>query len=126
MPDRPGFRLERIGKLIQEKIGAMLLDGSIKDPRVSSFLSVTRAEVSRDLAWADVYISNIRENANIERGAEGLQSAAGFIQSQLAAMMHIRKTPKLRFHADSSIRDGFAMIKKIEELTSHEDAGSQD
>lgn len=103
--------------MIQEKISGLILEGKIKDPRVTPFLSITRVQVSRDLAYADVYVSNIREQANIERGAEGLQSAAGFIQSHLGAVMRIRKTPRLRFHADASIREGFALVKKIEELT---------
>lgn len=111
------YRTERLGQLIQEQISDLILEGRIKDPRVSSFLSITRVSVSRDLSYADVYVSNIRETANIKRGAEGLQSAAGFIQSRLGAAMRIRKIPHLRFHADSSIRDGFDLVKKIEQLT---------
>ena len=110
------YRTERLGHLIQEKIGALILDCKIKDPRVTSFLSITRVNVSRDLSFADVYVSNIRETANIERGAEGLQHAAGFIQSQLGAVMRIRKIPRLRFHADTSIREGFDLVKKIDDL----------
>jgi ribosome-binding factor A len=110
------FRTERLGRLIQEKISALILEGKIKDPRVTPFLSITRARVSRDLSYADVYVSNIREKADIERGAEGLQSAAGFIQSQLGAVMRIRKIPRLRFHADDSLREGFDLVKKIEDL----------
>jgi hypothetical protein len=30
--------------------------------------------------------------------------------------MHIRKTPRLRFHEDSSIREGFELVKKIDAL----------
>ena len=103
--------------MIQEKISALILEGKIKDPRVTPFLSITRAQVSKDLSFADVYVSNIREKANLERGAEGLQSAAGFIQAQLGAVMRIRKIPRLRFHADTSIREGFDLIKKIEDIT---------
>ncbi|GHV93925.1 ribosome-binding factor A [Spirochaetia bacterium] len=114
------YRTERLGQLIQEKISALILEGKIKDPRVTSFLSITRVNVSRDLSFADIYVSNIKAAANIERGAEGLQSAAGFIQSQLGASMHIRKIPRLRFHADASIREGFDLVKKIEELTGEE------
>ena len=109
--------------MIQEKISALILEGKIKDPRVTPFLSITRVQVSRDLSFADVYVSNIRAAANIGRGAEGLQSAAGFIQSQLGAVMRIRKTPRLRFHPDESVREGFDMIKKIEDLTG---AGSRE
>ncbi|MDR0315437.1 MAG: 30S ribosome-binding factor RbfA [Treponema sp.] len=113
------YRTERLGQLIQEKISALILEGKIKDPRVSPFLSITRVNVSRDLSFAEVYVSNIRATASIERGAEGLQSAAGFIQSQLGAAMRIRKIPHLRFHADTSIREGFDLVKKIEGLVEH-------
>ena len=111
----PQFRTERLGQSIQEKIGSLILEGRIKDNRVNSFLSITKVNVSKDLSYADVYVSDVR-GKNIEKGADGLQSAAGFIQSQLGATMHIRKIPKLRFHADTSIGDSFDLIKKIEEL----------
>jgi len=111
------FRTERLGQLIQEIISALVLEGKIKDPRVSPFISITRVNVSRDLSFADVYVSNIRETANLQRGAEGLQSAAGFIQSHLGTALRIRKIPRLRFHADTSIRDGFDLIQKIEQIT---------
>ena len=110
------FRTERLGQQIQEMIGGLILEGKIKDPRVTSFVSITRVNVSRDFSYADVYVSHINESANIERNAAGLQSAAGFIQSQLGAALHIRKIPHLRFHADTSIREGFDLVQKIESL----------
>jgi ribosome-binding factor A len=111
------FRTERLGQLMQEKISVLVLEGKIKDPRVSPFISITRVSVSRDLSYADVYVSDIREKANIQRSAGGLQSAAGFIQSHLGTALRIRKIPHLRFHADTSIRDGFDLVQKIEHLT---------
>jgi ribosome-binding factor A len=111
------FRTERLGQLMQEKISVLVLEGKVKDPRVSPFISITRVSVSRDLSYADVYVSDIREKANIQRSAEGLQSAAGFIQSHLGTALRIRKIPHLRFHADTSIRDGFELVQKIEHLT---------
>ena len=115
------FRADRVGHLIQEKIGAMIVEGKIKDPRVNAFLSVSRVKVSRDLSWADVYISTFRTETNLAKGVLGLQSAAGFIQSLLAREMRIRHTPRLRFHEDTGIRDGFDMINKIDDLVSIKD-----
>jgi len=112
------FRTERLGRLIQEIIGALVLEGKIKDPRVSPFISITRVEVSRDLSWADVHVSNVRETASIDRNVQGLQSAAGFIQAHLGTALHVRKTPRLRFHRDTSIREGFDIVQKIDQLTS--------
>ena len=113
------FRTERLGCLIQEMISSLVLEGKIKDPRVSPFISITRVDVSRDLSFADVFVSNINEKASIQRNAEGLQSAAGFIQSRLGASLHIRKIPRLRFHADTGIREGFDLVQKLEELTAN-------
>jgi ribosome-binding factor A len=110
------YRIERIGRLIQEKIGALIVEGKIKDYRVNPFLSITRVSVSKDLTWADVYVSSCTSEENVAKGTQGLRSAAGFIQSQLAGQMHIRQTPKLRFHEDSSLREGFEIVKNIEAL----------
>jgi ribosome-binding factor A len=120
----PAFRTERLGQTIQEKIGSLILEGKIKDFRVNSFLSVTKVDVSKDLSFADVYVSDIRGRTS-EKEVEGLQSAAGFIQSQLGAVMHIRKIPRLRFHLDKSISESFDIIKKIEELVEGENRSAQ-
>jgi len=111
--------MERLGQTIQEKIGSLILEGKIKDNRVSSFISITKVNVSKDLSFADVHVSDIRGSIS-KKEIEGLQSAAGFIQSHLAQVMHIRKTPRLRFHADTSIGEGFDLIKKIEKLVDTE------
>jgi len=113
------FRTERLGQTIQEKISSLVLEGKIKDKRVNPFLSITKVDVSKDLSSADVYVSEIR-GKNVEKGTEGLQSAAGFIQLQLGLSMHIRKIPKLRFHADTSIGESFDLIKKIDKLVTPE------
>ena len=111
------FRTERVGNLIREKIGVLILEGKIKDPRVNSFLSVTRVEVSRDFSWAEVYISTFKPEGSLKKGVAGLQSAAGFIQSKLAKEIRLRQIPHLRFHEDSGLREGFEMVKKIEGLS---------
>jgi ribosome-binding factor A len=113
------YRMERLGQTIQEKISSLVLEGRVKDNRVNSFISVTKVNVSKDLSYADVYVSGIRDKIS-EKEVEGLQSAAGFIQSQLGATMHLRKIPHLRFHADTSIGDSFNLIKKIESLVDTE------
>ena len=111
--------MERLGQAIQQKIGSLIIEGRIKDNRVNSFLSITNVKVSKDLSYADVYVSDVRCRTS-EKTAEGLQSAAGFIQSFLGETMHIRKVPRLRFHADTSIGDSFELIQKIDRLVGEE------
>jgi ribosome-binding factor A len=107
----------RLASLIQEKVGSLIVERKIKDPRVDSFLTVTRVEVSRDLSWADVFVSSYKTDAGLDKGVQGLQSAAPFIQAKLAETMRVRQTPKLRFHVDEAFREAFALNKKIDELT---------
>jgi ribosome-binding factor A len=110
------YRLQRLGRQLQEEIGAFIVAGKVKDHRVDTFLSITRVDVSRDLAFADVYISSFEDEKKLERGVAGLNSAAGFIQAQIGSKLRIRQTPKMRFHADLSVREGFDLVKRIEEI----------
>ena len=110
------YRIERVGNLIQEKLGALIVQGKIKDPRVDPFLSITRVRVARDLSTADVYVSSYKSDGGLAKGVAGLQSAAGFIQGVLAGEIRVFKTPKLRFHADRGVREGFEIIQKLETL----------
>ncbi|MDR1788540.1 MAG: 30S ribosome-binding factor RbfA [Treponema sp.] len=110
------FRSERVAHLIQQKIGELIVEGKIKDPRVNPFLSITRVSVSKDFSWADVYVSSYRPEKSLARGVDGLQSAAGFIQARLAQAMRLRQTPRLRFHEDAGLREGFALTQKIDAL----------
>lgn len=113
-------RLLRLGEQIREEIANMLLRGEIKDPRVNQFLTINRVEVVSDLAYAKVYVSSFMADNQLNKGVKGLQNAAGFIQSTIAKKLTIRKFPKLTFIADTSLRDGFNMVKKIDELAAHD------
>ena len=116
-----GHRLDRLGEQIREEIAALILSGKIKDPRVSSFLSITRVEVSSDLSFAKVYVSGFEDARSVKKGAAGLESARGFIQSVLSKKMRIRQFPKLAFFFDESVKQGFEMVQKIDSLMSSGD-----
>ena len=94
----------------------MIMKREIKDPRVSEFLDINRVEVSKDLAHAKVYVSSFMDEASVKRGVEGLQNAAGFIQSSIAAKLRIYKFPKFTFIADFSMKEGYDMVQRLNEL----------
>ncbi len=110
------YRLLKLGEQIRGEIANMILRSEIKDPRVSNFLTINRVEVVKDLAHAKVYVSTFMPESELKRGVEGLTSAAGFIQSTIAKKLTIRQFPHLHFVADTSIRDGYEMAKKLEDL----------
>ena len=112
------FRLKKVESLLQREIGLIILNGKVKDPRVDSFLTVSSVKVSKDIAYAKVFISSFKNESSLARAVEALNHAAGFIQSLLNRHLKMRYTPRLKFFADTSIKEGFEMIRKIEELES--------
>ncbi|MCQ2981471.1 MAG: 30S ribosome-binding factor RbfA [Treponemataceae bacterium] len=114
------FRLVRLGEQIRDEVSTMIMRGQIKDPRVSTFLSINRVEVTRDLAFAKVYVSSFMSDKQTKLGVKGLESAAGFIQSTLSRKLRLRQFPKLQFIADSSIKEGFNMVHKIDAIVAHD------
>ena len=119
------FRLTRLGEQIREEISQMILTGKIKDPRVSTFLSINRVEVVADLAYATVYVSSFMGEKKIQKGVEGLNSAAGFIQTALSKKLRLRQFPKLTFLVDNSIKEGFEMVNTLNALEAEEKARAE-
>ena len=114
------YRLLRLGEQIRGEIANLILRREIKDPRVNEFLTINRVDVVADLAYAKVYVSTFMTDNKLEKGVAGLQSAAGFIQSTIAKKLKIRQFPKLTFVADTSIKDGFNMVKKLDALEAYD------
>lgn len=110
------FRIERLGEQIREEISSLIVSQKIKDPRVSSLLSVNRVIVSKDLAYAKVYVSSFLDEHKTKQGVRGLENAEGFIRTSLAKKLHIRQCPALTFVFDKSIKEGFDMVNKLESL----------
>ena len=117
-------RLDRLGEQIREEIAALILSGKIKDPRVTSFLSITRVEVSSDLSFAKVYVSGFEDARTVKKGVVGLESARGFIQSVLSKKLRIRQFPKLAFFFDESVKLSFEMVQKIENVIAADNESS--
>ncbi|MBI9100795.1 MAG: 30S ribosome-binding factor RbfA [Spirochaetales bacterium] len=114
------IRIRRVESLLRDEISLLILKNKIKDPRVGSFLSVNRVKASKDLSSAKIFVSTYESEKKHQLGVDGLNNAAGFIQREVGRKLKTRTTPKLNFIMDTSIRDGFEVNKKIEELNSGE------
>ena len=94
---------------------AEIIRGDIKDPRIDPLTSVTEVEVSPDLKTCKAWISVLGDEKTKNDTLAGLQSASGFIKSQLARNVNMRSTPDIRFVLDESIEYGAKMSKLIDE-----------
>ena len=105
----------RINGEVQRAL-AEIIRGEIKDPRVSPLTSVVAVEVAPDLKTCKAWISVLGDDEARENTRKGLQSAEGYIRSQLAKLVNLRNTPQITFIIDQSIAYGVDMSKKIDEV----------
>jgi len=120
------YRMQRLDSQLRDEISSLLLRGEIKDPRVSNFLRINRVDVSSDLSYAKVYVSTFLSDAQLEKGVDGLNNAAGFIQSSIAKKLRIRKFPKFTFVIDKGMKEGFHMVQRLTELEKESEAANAD
>ena len=111
------YRIQRLNDQLRDEISQLIMRGEVKDPRVNTFLSVNRVEVTNDLSYAKAYVSTFLTDNQLRVGVDGLNAAAGFIQREIAKKLRIRQFPKLQFVVDSGMKKGFEMVQKLNELT---------
>ena len=108
-------RTRRIAEEIRKVVSTMLISG-IKDPRITSMVSVTDVEVTNDLSYAYIYVSIL--GGDEESTLKGLKSACGYIRIEVSRNVKLRHTPEIIFKVDESIKNGMYMsnlIKKVNE-----------
>ncbi|MCZ6907749.1 MAG: 30S ribosome-binding factor RbfA [Deltaproteobacteria bacterium] len=96
----PTKRSERIGELILEYVSQLLIR-QINDPRIGD-VTLTGAEVSRNLRHARIYFSILAEKEPRGEVLNGLRSATGFIRSKIARELALRFVPEIEFVYDNT------------------------
>jgi ribosome-binding factor A len=104
----------KVADFIRDEV-ARIIAFEMRDPRVGSFVSVNDVKVSKDLSYAEIYVSSLQVNEPAEQEAliKVLNGAAGFFRSTLAKRHKMRTTPKPRFHYDLLVAEGPRIEKLI-------------
>ncbi len=111
--------MERVNTLMQREISE-LIQRELQDPRLDEFVSVTEVSVSPDLRYATVFVSSMGGQQKEHQILGALGSAAGFLRSELAKKVRIRRMPELHFQWDNSIEKGDRILRLIDEVTHQE------
>jgi len=104
----------RVGDFVRDELAA-IIQREMRDPRIG-MVSVNEVRVSRDLSYADVYVSSLdaRTKAQKDELVGVLNKAAGFFRSELAKRHRMRTTPRIRVHYDRLIEEGPRMDALID------------
>ncbi len=122
----PSHRVEKLASTARF-IVSDVIRCKLNDPRVATFTTVTRVELSSDLQVLKAFISVFGTEAEGRRTMAALQNARGRIQGFLAKGLRMRNCPELRIEYDDSDRKAAETMRIIEEtMREHEKAAKQD
>jgi len=105
-------RSDRVGDQMQREL-AELIRLEVKDPRVG-MVTLSGVEVSRDLAHAKVYFTQLGGEDKGLEAEQGLNHAAGYLRHALGTRMRLRSVPQLRFIYDDTPERGARLSALID------------
>ena len=110
-------RLRKVESQLKEIVGEEV--AALSDPRVEGLVTITAVRVSPDLAHATVFYS-VLAGAD-EEAKEGLNSAAGRIQSAVGAQTRLKRTPRLHFEPDPVVERATRIDAALREVKTDDD-----
>ena len=113
-------RTEQVAATLKRAIQEIIARG-LSDPRIRGLITITRVEVTPDLADATVYCS-IAPNEHEELSMHGLKAASKWVRRRAADRVRIRRMPKLHFRTDKKIRREQEVMASIEQARMEDEA----
>lgn len=110
-----GFnRVERIQEEYKRELSSIIR--TIKDPRMSSMVSVVSVQVTKDLKYAKVYVSVLGNEDEKKSSMEALKSSTGYIKREIATRLNLRCVPHPTFVLDTSIDYGMHINELLSKI----------
>ncbi|HRF45357.1 MAG TPA: 30S ribosome-binding factor RbfA [Candidatus Competibacteraceae bacterium] len=97
-------RTRRIGEQLRRELAELIRD-ELGDPRLA-LVSMTSIEVSRDLAYARIYVTLLGDPMERTERVTELNRAAPLLRRELGRRLHLRTIPKLEFRYDEVVEHG--------------------
>ncbi|MGI9323811.1 MAG: 30S ribosome-binding factor RbfA [Pseudomonadales bacterium] len=115
----------RVADFVRDEL-SLIIQQQTRDPRVG-LVSINEVKVSKDLSYADVYVSTLDERDKAQRVEleTVLNKAAGYFRTLLAKRHSMRTTPRLRFHYDKLAESAPRMEALIHEARAADDQVAQ-
>lgn len=112
------LRAKRVAEAIRSEV-ADILAREMKDPRLG-FATVTDVEVSGDLRHVKIFVSVMGDETQVSDTMAALESAQGFIRSEIGKRIRLRYTPEITFRHDTSIEHGARVFQLLQEIQNEE------
>jgi ribosome-binding factor A len=96
-----GTRVVRLQELIREEVN-LILRNEVRDPRLDGVV-ITMVELAGDGSCARLWFT-AEETDRDDDKREACEHIAGFLRTQLAESLGLKRTPELRFRRDPASR----------------------
>lgn len=106
-------KLKTVGNTIMRDISDILRKHAAN--KYLQEVTVTAVELSADLSYAKIYYTVLNDD-NFNEVEEALDSSVGFVRTELAKVIEMKKVPELKFIYDSSVEYGEKIENVIKEL----------
>lgn len=102
-----GKKIVNIHKIESEmkRLLSVIISRELKDKTIT-MVTVTEVKVMKDLSNATVYYTVMGQTQKQDAVTKALNKSKGFIKSEIAKRMKIRKVPNLIFEYDESLAYG--------------------
>lgn len=118
------FRIDMISEEIRREADKIIRE-DMHDPRLGGTYCITRAEVTRDLRYAKMYVS-VLEDDKAQGVMDALKSGAGFIRRELGRRLSLRYTPEMQFVHDQNIAYGVHVAAILRDIQPAEGENTND
>lgn len=108
------IKSDRVADLIFNYLSQILLTET-RDPRLQG-LTVTSVKLDRELEHAQIYVNALGEEERSDEVIDALDRAKGFLRSELASRLRLRRMPELHFHWDYSIYEAMHIEEVLDNL----------
>ena len=109
-----GYRIERVEKIIERELASIIFTEVHNE--LIKFVSITKVALNKDMSVALVWYTVLGNDGEIEATKKALEQAKGFLRSELAHRLDLRKTPELRFKYDESLTYGNHITEVLNNL----------
>ena len=117
IPQQESHRHVRVASSIRDELTRILQKETIIT--TEALTTISTIEVSSDYQWADVFVS-VFPNVHGDSVLEELTNSVYQLQKMLNRAIHMKHTPKLRFHIDKTYQNKLEASSVIEALLQDE------
>lgn len=116
-------RSDRVAQVLQREL-AMLIQKEVKDPRLPGLITVSLAEVSKDLSHAKIYFTVFNGDPVLAESI--LNAASSYLRTVLAKALTLRIVPHLHFVYDKSVEYSSRLNRLIDQVNANSENDSDE